>query len=99
MREGRVLFDGAWPPPQSERPWIHFTADRQEAVAQALMQARLVSHVTADGRAQLNDGIDSATVNKWLMEQGFRVSAINPHRPSLEEFYMQLAGAQPKADA
>ena len=94
MREGRLLFDGPWPPPppeEGEGQWIHFTADRQEEAARALFDAGLATHVTVDGRAQIADSLDSAAVNQWLIERGFKVHAISPHRVTLEEFYLQMA--------
>lgn len=98
MREGRVLFDGVWPPAPApgmlEGQWIHFTVDRQAEAVTALTEAQLVHHATADGRAQLPEGIDSAAVNRWLVERGFNVHSLTPHRVSLEEFYMQFAGMQ-----
>ena len=99
MQAGRLVFDGTWPPVEMAARWVRFTTDRQEEAGRALAAAGLVGHVTADGRAQLDNGHDTAAITEFLVRNGYRVFAIEPHRVSLEEFYLQLSSSRARGDA
>ncbi len=55
-------------------------------------QSRQVDAVSADTLEIKMATGDSATLNQWLQQAGFRVSAIMPKRKTLKEFFLAITG-------
>jgi ABC-2 type transport system ATP-binding protein len=53
---------------------------------------RNVSFVTADTLEISLAADDSAWLNQWLQQQGFRVAAITPKQKTLKEFFLSITG-------
>ena len=89
MREGRLLFCGAWR--QLDRPqrWLRVRVDRQAEAESALQAAGLMAEFGADGRGRLADGRELPAVAEWLVRQGYRIEAILPIERTLEDFYLE----------
>ena len=91
MHRGKLLFAGVWDKRDQGR-WLRVGTDRNDVALPALLSAGLAERVEPDGRVRLIEGRTAAMVARWLLTQGFEISEISPHRPSLEEFYLELVG-------
>ena len=92
MRQGKLVFNGKWPPEGESGTWISIATDRDEEARSGLLSAGLAAEATADGRIRLSDEARPAEITKWLVENGFAVSEVGPVKRTLEEFYMELSG-------
>jgi ABC-2 type transport system ATP-binding protein len=97
MRASQLLYAGPWPPPGGQNIWLRLEVDRMDEAVTVMRQAGMIRHVQGDGRVELLAGIEPAAVNSLLVQRGFRVSALEPHRLTLEEFYLRTANPADQA--
>lgn len=91
MHRGKLLFAGVWNKRDQGR-WLRVGTNRDDAALPALLTVGLAERVEPDGRVRLAEGRTAAMVARWLMDQGYELNELSPHRPSLEEFYLDLVG-------
>lgn len=90
LRAGRLLFAGDWRATGILRRRWRVAVDRQSDAESGLRGAGLVEEFLADGSGVPAAGVDTDAVVRWLVAHGFRIEAVAPLEPSLEDFYLDL---------
>lgn len=90
IREGKLLFAGDWRALSPRRRWVRVRVDRQKEAERGLVDAGLVDGFQPDGRGRLTEQGDVAAVAAWLASRGYRIEAVHPIEPTLEEFYLEV---------
>lgn len=94
VHHGRVVFSGRLEELTAAAPVVRLTVDRTDA---ALLQA-LAEHgdatTNADGSVtlRLHAGVDPAGVAETVVRGGWRLSALVPVTPTLEQAFVRLVG-------
>lgn len=98
MHHGKLVFNGQWSTDRVVTKWIRFEIDRQDEAIERMRAEGFIGRILSDGRAELTNGRDTASINRWLHDQGFAVHAIAPVRPTLEDFYLETVGYRENND-
>lgn len=88
MREGDLLFAGAWQNSSSRPEFVRLKVDRQAEAEAGLCQAGLLVPDVSAG-FQLAANSDISSVARWLIEHNFRIDALGHEGRSLEDFYLE----------
>lgn len=88
MREGQLLFSGAWHPSLDGPRMLRLKVDRQHEAEQGLRAAGLLTG-DLSGSLQLSEGTDISAIATWLVGQGFRIEFLGCEAQSLEDFYLE----------
>lgn len=94
IHRGRQVAGGSVADILADKGRLRFTVSRPAEAAAALdgLDFARVHHICEDSIVvEASDGY-AAEVNRLLVEKGFDVSSIVPHRTSLEDFYFSLVG-------
>ena len=97
IHKGRKLADGKVSEILARRGRVRITVDRPNDAMRAITEIEGVrAELSEDSRLSVEIGpdYDAAEINKFLVENGFRVSALVPDVTSLEEFYFSLMGKE-----
>ncbi len=86
LNQGRLVFCGEWRESAAARRRVRFEVD-DWAAAGALLEA-VGGGLEPEGVVTLADSVDLAEVVAEMVRAGVRVSAVEPLRPSLEDFYL-----------
>lgn len=88
LREGDLLFAGAWRDVSSGPGSVRFKVDRQAEAEAGLRQAGLLVPDVSAG-FQLAAHADISSVARWLIENDFRIETLGHEGRSLEDFYLE----------
>jgi ABC-type multidrug transport system ATPase subunit len=89
---GRVIHHGPASQVQAAGREVVLTTDRAERAAEDLVRVRGIgAELTSPEKLQLSAHIDVADVVKWLSDRGYRVSGVERHAQTLDEFLVRLA--------
>lgn len=94
IHKGRKLADGKVSEILTKRSRVKITVDRTSDALAAIKEKGLSADISDDGgiSVQINQSSDAAEINRFLVEHGFKVSAVIPEKTSLEDFYFSLMG-------
>ena len=94
IHKGQKLADGKVSDILTKRSRIKITIDRTKDALTAIKEKGLSADISDDGciSVQIEPNSDAAEINSFLVEKGFRVSAVIPEKTSLEEFYFSIMG-------
>jgi ABC-2 type transport system ATP-binding protein len=94
LREGKLIFCGDWREAATGARRLRLEVDRLIEARAGLAAAGFVESFDREGRGLLHTGIETHEIAAWLVQRGYRISALAIVEPTLEDFYLDLAQGQ-----
>lgn len=88
MREGQLLFAGAWRQFLSGSKVLRLKVDRQDEAEQGLCTAGLLTR-DQSGSLRFSEGSEIPVIAAWLVGNGFQIRSLGCEEESLEDFYLE----------